>query len=78
MSVIDKSKQLEGTLTKWNPERGFGFVKAGFGIYFLHVSQIMQGEPEVGVTVKFYPGQREQAGKNPAAFEAVVVDRVKS
>lgn len=68
----DKSKQLDGTLTRWNNERGFGFVKASTGVYFLHVTQVMEGEPVVGAQVKFFAGQREQAGKNPAAFEATI------
>lgn len=65
-----------GIIRVWNDPRGFGFVRSvdSLGIvthYFLHIAQIISGEPEVGAGVHFDIGERK-AGAYPPALSAVV------
>ena len=54
------TREREGILTSWNKNRGFGFVTLSVKTfpmkkYFLHVSEILEGEnpPTVGAVVRF-------------------------
>lgn len=66
--------KLTGSLKYWNTERGFGFVnRVVDGVlfrYFLHASQIIDGEPIIGSTVKFHAAQE---AKGFAAHNAEIV-----
>lgn len=49
----------DGTLITWNPQRGFGFIRAAYGnrTMFTHISGLQEGEPAVGRLVRFYASE---------------------
>lgn len=66
-------KRMWGIVTKYNKERGFGFIKSKVDgqSYFVHVSQIQDGILEHGYLVEFGVGVNKRTGKEQA--ENVIV-----
>lgn len=61
--------QNRGTLTKWNDDRGFGFIKhSETEMVFLHISavQLMPRRPKEG-DILFYDIVQDSSGKKKAA-----------
>ena len=44
----NNSNRHRGRLRQWQANRGFGFIYSKGERYFLHVSQIVSGTPELG------------------------------
>jgi cold shock CspA family protein len=61
-----------GVIGQWTPERGFGFihqiVDGNLRTLFFHVTQIVQGVPEVGAGCSFIVGNNAR-GKCAATVE---------
>jgi cold shock CspA family protein len=60
--------QQIGTLKYWNRDRSFGILRApdDFNIwieYFIHVSNVIEGDPVVGCRVEFVVGGPTMRGK---------------
>lgn len=66
-------ERMWGIVTKYDKERGFGFIKSKVDghSYFAHVSQIQDGVLEHGYLVEFGIGINKKTGKEQA--ENVIV-----
>jgi cold shock CspA family protein len=66
-----------GTITRWNIERGFGFIRRDDGRpdLFVHINQVEDHVEDVAVgqRVKFMVGTNPQSSK----YEALVVTKTK-
>lgn len=73
MNSCINQERMWGIVTKYNKERGFGFIKSKVDgqSYFVHVSQIQDGVLERGYLVEFGVGISKKAGKEQA--ENVIV-----
>jgi superfamily II DNA/RNA helicase len=65
----DRGGVVSGTVSSYNPQRGYGFIsRRGGGDVFVHVSALPGGEPtlEAGQRVRFElaPGKRGQQARN--------------
>lgn len=60
-----EQKRMWGIVTKYNKERGFGFIRSKVDgqSYFVHVSQIQDGVLEPGYLVEFGVGINKRTGK---------------
>lgn len=60
-----------GTITMYNPERGFGFITTPTGDkFFMHISNFIKGDgsvPTLGGRVRFDVGDPIALGKKPQA-----------
>lgn len=66
------SYYLEGTVTHFNPEKGFGFVKYTDGREFFFGFQVVEGKrlPRLGDKVDFLPSFKDaKPGKAPEITE---------
>jgi CspA family cold shock protein len=76
VSVIrcDTPLHLEGTVTSYDPVRGYGFLMTDRGGYYLHKSEVIGGSiPAVGSVVHFYATGVSVAGKKPRACYVAVI-----
>ena len=66
--------QKSGIISKWNPERGFGFIRLANGRdHFMHISQWLSDEaPAVGVHVLFELGSSINPTKGPQAVNVSI------
>jgi cold shock CspA family protein len=65
--------RVRGVITKWVPDRGFGFADIGeTGDVFVHVSDMVASfnPPKVGDAVEF---SLEQTGRGPRARNITVL-----
>ena len=69
------SSVLEGRVTEWNTDRGFGFLVCGAESWFLHMRSLAERDkiPARGDRVRFVPGVDPHG--RPCAAEAVLVPR---
>lgn len=68
--------RLTGTVTSYNPVKGYGFVKAGAqGLsYYMHKSEILsRTEPARGSQVDFYAARVPVQGEAPRACYVTVI-----
>jgi cold shock CspA family protein len=66
---------MQGILTYWSKERGFGFIQtAQRESFFLHITAITEGPliPTVGCLVEFEPGAALPGKKAPNAVNAKI------
>ena len=67
--------KLQGIISVWLPDRGFGFIVSGQGRdlkkYFVHATRIVSGVPTTGATAIFsvHPIQE---GKLPSAVDVEI------
>jgi CspA family cold shock protein len=65
-----RTNNMQGQITRWNRERGFGFIQADDGVeYFCHICSVRDLEP--GVPVEF---DLEDSERGPRAREVVVIN----
>lgn len=65
----------EGAITRWNDERGFGFITpvTGGSNVFVHVSELPQGvRPVVGTAVTFLPARDDRQRLRATNVQCVV------
>lgn len=63
----------QGKLNLWNDERGYGIIRIGLEGFFLHISNIIAGEPATGSWVKFEVAAPYKDGKYPQAINATIL-----
>jgi len=65
-----------GTVTRFDPNVGYGFVTVEGRQFFLHRSELANGDlPRIGMIVSFFAGDPTVAGKPPRACYASIIDR---
>lgn len=53
--------KCEGTVIKWFPEQGYGFIKTGFGNIYTHISHVAgREELKIGEKVSCKVGMSER------------------
>src|ERR1700712_5586645 len=62
MPVLTTKPPLTGTITDWNPDRGFGFLESDGQRIFLHTKDFKERHkvPEVGDVIQFELGADKQ------------------
>lgn len=64
---------LEGSVTSYDPVKGYGFITTASGQYYLHKSEVVGGGvPAVGSGVHFYTSGSSASGKKPRACYVTV------
>ena len=57
-----------GTVTSYDPVKGYGFINTTSGQYYLHKSEVLGGViPVVGARVDFFVTDNASPGKSPRA-----------
>jgi len=74
-----ESKKYFGILMQYDPQRGFGFVhhyddSKVLRKFFLHISQVIKGEPQFGAAVYFNVGTPRNPSQRPPAIDAEIGD----
>ncbi|PRY35130.1 adenylate/guanylate cyclase domain-containing protein [Umezawaea tangerina] len=72
---LQRREWLRGTVSRWDDERGNGFLSTSTGTYFLHRSHLAAGisRIDVGTTVFFLGEEAHGAGRHPRAVCALPV-----
>lgn len=70
----DEPVHLEGTVSSYDPVKGYGFISTASGSYYLHKSEVTGGGvPAVGSAVHFYAITGDSgSGKKPRACYVTV------
>lgn len=64
---------LEGSVSSYDPVRGYGFIATDSGQYYLHKSEVIGGGiPSVGYRVHFYTTGDSGSSKKPRACYVTV------
>ena len=72
VSRLTLPTHLSGTVTSYDPVKGYGFVRTSLGQCYIHKSEILgSGVPTVGSKVEFYVAELTP-GKSPRACYAAV------
>jgi cold shock CspA family protein len=73
VSRLTLPTHLSGTVTSYDPVKGYGFVRTSIGQCYIHKSEILGGGvPTVGSMVDFYVAEIT-LGKSPRACYAAVI-----
>lgn len=74
--LLGNDIRYTGHVTRYTPERGFGFIKKDGKYYFVHISQIVGGgNLAKGDLVEFSIGFNQKAGKEQAENVLVMENR---
>jgi cold shock CspA family protein len=65
-----------GIIKTWNVDRGFGFVHSQGLRYFVHISKIVEGTPELFCRVTFDIGEARNPQELPQALNVRVGEKV--
>jgi cold shock CspA family protein len=72
------NNRRRGRLRQWHPDRGFGFIYSQGERFFLHVSQIISGVPEIGRICVFDIGIPPTAADRAPALDVEIGEMANS
>jgi cold shock CspA family protein len=64
---------MKGIVATWLENKGYGFVQSNGSEIFLHISNVIEGIPQLGAEIEFEIGLPVSLGKKPQAVHAKVI-----